>query len=150
MHARRSIREAIAALMRNTATAGSRVYPSRLFSLDESELPSISVYTTDDANAEVVTKLTLSRPVRVNRELPVIIEAHAVMDESIDDLLDGLALEIEQAMSLSIIVGQVELSSRLISTQTTFSGDGELQVGVIRLIYSVAYSTREDTPDSLA
>jgi hypothetical protein len=150
MHARQSIRYAIAELMRATATAGANVYPSRLFSLDEAELPSISVYTTDESNQETVTKVTLARPPLIQRELPVIIEAHAVMDEAIDDTLDGLALEIERAMSEPVMVGQTQLSTRLVSTQTTFSGDGDLQVGVIRLIYSVAYSTRENTPDSLS
>jgi hypothetical protein len=150
MHARQSIRYAIAELMRATATAGANVYPSRLFSLDEAELPSISVYTTDESNQETVTKVTLARPPLIQRELPVIIEAHAVMDEAIDDTLDGLALEIERAMSEPVMVGQTQLSTRLVSTQTTFSGDGNLQVGVIRLIYSVAYSTRENTPDSLS
>lgn len=150
MHARTSIREAIADLMRETATAGANVFPSRLFSLDEGQLPSISVYTTDDSNIEVVTNITLARPPRLHRELPVIVEAHAVMDERIDDVLDDLAVEIERAMSAPIVIGGTQVSSRLTSTQSTFSGDSELQVGVIRLIYSVAYSTREDTPDSLS
>jgi hypothetical protein len=150
MHARQAIRYAIAELLRSTATAGNHVFPSRLFSLDESELPSISVFTTDDSNVETVTKLTLSRPPLVQRELPVVIEAHAVMDETIDDVLDNLAVEIETAMAQAIMIGGTQISARLVSTQTTFSGESELQVGVIRLIYAATYATRENTPDQLA
>lgn len=150
MHARTAIRNAVAELMRATSTAGGHVYPSRLFSLEEADLPSISVYTTDDSNAETVTNITLGKPPRLHRELPVVIEAHAVMDEAIDDTLDQLALEIEQAMSQVLIVLGKAVPTRLVSTQTTFSGEGDLQVGVIRLLYSLAYSTREDTPDSLS
>lgn len=150
MHARQAIRYAVAELMRATATAGANVFPSRLFSLDETELPSISVYTTDESTAETVTKITLARPALIQRELPVIVEAHAVMDESVDDALDNLAVEIEEAMARPIRVGERQIPARLVSTQTTFSGDGDQQVGVIRLIYSAAYSTRENAPDSLA
>jgi len=149
MHARKAIRDAIAELMRGTAMAGSNVFPSRLFSLDESQLPSISVFTTDESNAETVTKLTLSQPPLVQRDLPVIIEAHAVMDEHIDDVLDTLAVEIEKAMAQQIVVGSKHIPARLTSTQTTFSGDSDLQVGVVRLIYTAVYATLENTPDQL-
>lgn len=156
MHARQAIRYAIADLMRATETAGGNVFPSRLFSLEESELPSISVFTTDDANAEAVSRVSLGRSstssaaALISRELPVIIEAHAVMDDNVDDVLDSIAVEIEQAMAQVITVSSRVIPARLVSTQTTFSGDSDLQVGVIRLIYSAAYSTREDTPDQLA
>jgi len=150
MHARESIRHAIAALMRGTSTAGANVFPSRLFSLDESQLPSISVFTTDESNTETVTKLTLSQPPLVQRDLPVLIEAHAVMDENVEQVLDNLAVEIEKAMAQQIAVDGKNIPARLVSTQTTFSGDSDRQVGVIRLIYAATYATRENTPDQLA
>ena len=150
MHVRKAIRDAIAELMRATATAGGNVFPSRLFSLDEDQLPSISVFTTDESNAETVTKATLKSPALLTRALPVVIEAHAVMDDNIDDTLDALAVEIEKAMANPVMVSGREIPAQLVSSQTTFSSDTDLQVGVIRLIYSATYSTREDAPDSLA
>lgn len=153
MHVRKAIRDAIAELMRGTVTAGGNVFPSRLFSLDEGQLPSISVFTTDESNAETITKVTLgsaSRAAMLARALPVIIEAHAVMDDDIDDTLDALAVEIETAMASPVTVAGREIPAQLVSTQTTFSADTDLQVGVLRLIYTATYSTREDAPDSLA
>lgn len=151
MHVRAQIRKVIAELMRSTQTAGGNVFPSRMFSLDETELPSISVYTTDDANIETVqrTELTKLGPL-MYRLLPVIIEGHALMDERIDDILDDIAVEIEKAMAMPVMVAGKEISTQLISTQTTFSGEGDEQVGVLRLIYSVSYSAKETTPDSLS
>lgn len=149
MHVRAQLRRVIADMMRSTSV-GENVFPSRLFSLDDEQLPSISVYTTDESNLEAVTKVTLGRPPIINRTMPLVIEAHAKIDDGIDDTLDALAAEIERAMASEIYVEERMIPAQLVSTQTFFSGDSDQEVGVIRLIYSVAYSTREDAPESLA
>lgn len=148
-HARKQIRDAVVALLADLQTTGRNVYPSRIYSLDESELPSWSVFTIDEGSDEVVTKVTLHRPAKLHRVCPLVIEGHAMVDENIDDVLDQMSLEAEVAMSAPLVVGSRTLSAQLQSTGKTLLGDNEDQVGIVRLVYSVFYVTSENTPDTL-
>lgn len=145
MHARAQIRAAVAALLGELQATGRRVYPSRVWSVNDEELPSLSVFTTEEA----VTKTTLSRPVRYHRDLTTVIEGHALADEQVDDVLDQIASEVETAMAAALVVDGRELSTQLTSTTFELSGDGETQIGLVRLQYTIGYSTLETTPDSL-
>lgn len=145
MHARAQIRTGIASLLTNLATTGPRIYPSRVFSLEESELPSLSVFTS----TESVTRTTMGPPVRYHRDLTVIIEGHAIADELVDDVLDQISAEVETAMAGALIIDSRTLSTQLVSTESSLSGEGETQVGVVRLTFTIPYSTLETTPDSL-
>lgn len=148
MHARKQIRDAIVALLQDLASTERRVYSSRLYSLDEKELPSISVFAIDATNDEVVTRVTLGG--MFHRECPIVIEGHALVDDDIDDVLDQLSLEIEVAMSAPITIGSRTLPAQLRTTSKDLIGDHERQVGLVRLVYLVPYVTQESTPDVLA
>lgn len=146
-HARKQIRDAVVAMVTDLQTTGRNVFPSRIYSLDESELPSLSVFTVDEGSDEVVTKVTLGRPAKIHRACPLVIEGHALVDESIDDVLDQIALEVEKAMSAPLVVGARELSAQMQSTGKTLLGENEDQVGIVRMIYTITYVTAESTPD---
>lgn len=146
-HARKQIRDAVAALLADLQTTGRNVYPSRIYSLDESELPSLSVFTVDEGSDEVVTKVTLHKPAKLHRVCPLVIEGHAMVDENIDDVLDQIAQEVEVAMSAALVVGTRELPAQLQSTGKTLLGDNEDQVGIVRLVYTIPYVTAENRPD---
>lgn len=149
MHARKQIRDAIALLLMDLTTTGHRVFPSRIYSLDESELPSLSVFTADTGNDEVITKITLGNPPRFHRVCPLIIEGHAMVYEGIDDTLDQISEEIEIAMSAPLAVGGRTVPAQLQSTAKELIGDSESQIGIVRLVYSVPYVTAENTPHIL-
>jgi hypothetical protein len=144
-HARSQIRAAIAQMLTGLELTEGRVFPSRIFSLDESQLPSISVFTTEEA----VTRISLNKPPRVHRDVTVVIEGHAMVDESVDETLDELASQIEQAMSVEIQASGVVIPASFKSTVTEFSDEGEQQIGVVRLTYVASYSTLETTPQTL-
>lgn len=148
-HARKQIRAGVAALLANLATTGPRVYPSRVYSLDESELPSVSVFTIDVGHDELVSKITLGAPPRFHRVCPLIIEGHALVDESVDDVLDQIALEVEVAMSAQLVIGTRTLYAQLQTTSKELIGDSESQIGIVRLLYQIPYVTAENTPDTL-
>lgn len=145
-HARQKIREAIAALMDEMPTTGRRVYPSRVFSLDETELPSWSVFS----GPEEVTQITLGAPVYIKRNMTLLLEGHAMADIRIDQVLDTMAMEAEQVLAQVITVDGKVLPTILKSTDFEFSDDGELQIGLVRLTYLIPYVTAETTPETLA
>lgn len=148
-HARKQIRVAVAALLAELQTTGRRVFPSRVYSLDEDELPSLSVFTADTGNDEVVTKITLGNPPKFHRACPLIIEGHALVDDDVDDVLDQISLEVEVAMSAPLTIGERTLPAQLQSTGKELIGDNESQIGIVRLVYLVPYVTSENTPDIL-
>lgn len=145
-HARKQIRSAIATMLADLPTTGTRVYPSRVYSLDENDLPSLSVFTVDAGNDEVVTKITMGNPPKFHRVCPVVIEGHVLVDDNVDDALDEISAEVEIAMSANLTVGERTLPAQLQSTSKELLGDHESQIGIVRLIYSVSYVTAENTP----
>lgn len=146
IHARAQLRTKVAELLGGLPTTGTNVFPSRVYPLDEDRLPSLSVYV----NEEPSRILTVNRPPLVQREPIVLIEGHAVLDEGVDDLLDQIALEVEAAMAAEVSIAGKTISTQLINTEIELNGDGELQIGVIRLSFRAAYSTFENRPQSLA
>lgn len=151
-HARKQIRDAVVVLVTDLDTTGRHVFPSRVYSLDDSDLPSVSVFTGDAGNEEVVTKVTLgttSKKPLFHRVSPLIIEGHAKVSDDVDDVLDQISLEIEVAMSAPLTIGSRTLPAQLQSTTKELIGDGEDQIGIVRLLYTVPYVTAENTPDVL-
>lgn len=148
-HARKQIRDAVVALLEDLSTTGSRVFASRVYSLDEDELPSLSVFTVDSGADEVVTRITMGNPPKFHRVCPLVIEGHALVDENIDDTLDQISLEVEVAMSQPLTIGSRTLPAQLQSTGKDLIGDHESQIGILRMVYSIPYVTAENTPDTL-
>jgi hypothetical protein len=148
-HARKQIRNAIAEILKGLQTTGQNVYPSRVYSLEDSELPSLSIFTIDAAGEEVVTRITLGPNPRIHRACPLIIEGHAAVDENIDDVLDRISLEVEIAMSAPIVIGSKTVPAQFQSTGKDLIGDNESQIGIVRLTYLVSYVTAENTPHIL-
>lgn len=145
-HVRTQIRDAVVAMVTDLETTGRNVYPSRSFSLDDAELPSLSVYTVDEGSDEVVTKITLAKPAKVHRTCPLVIEGHTKGNDDIDAALDQISLEVETALSAVLRIGARELSTQLQSTGKSSFFDGEDEVGIVRLVYTIPYVTAENTP----
>lgn len=148
-HARKQIRDAVANLVSGLTTTGARVFPSRVYSLDETELPSLSIFMIDVSQDEVITRITVGTPPRFHRQCPLIIEGYAVMDDAVDDVLDQIAAEVETAMAAPLIVGSRTVPAQLQTTSKELIGDNEGQIGIVRLVYSVSYVTAENTPEIL-
>lgn len=140
----------MATLCTGLTTTGQRVFASRIFSLSQDDLPSLSVFDIINDNEEVVTRATLATPSLITRQCPIVIEGHAEVDQDIDVVLDNIASEVEAAMSVMLTIGSRPLPAQLQSTAKELSGDGDLMIGVIRLKYLVTYSTFENAPQTLA
>lgn len=146
MHARQKIKAAVVALLADLSTTGRRVYPGRVFSLEESELPSWGVFS----GPEDVQRITLGAPAHIHRNLTLVLEGRALADERIDEVLDVMAAEAETALAAILTVDGRELATNFKSTEIEFSGDAETQIGLVRLTYIIPYVTREGTPGSIA
>jgi hypothetical protein len=145
-HARQQIRAKFVALVTGLTTTGANVFPSRSFTLDEDSLPSLSVYTNDETIDKVAHTVNGAL---MQRGLEVVIEAHAKDSDGLADLLDTIAAEVETVLAAPILMGSVEITAGLQSTQTVFLSDGETDIGALRLVYLVTFGTFERDPQTI-
>lgn len=136
-HVRQQIREQIVTLCTGLTTTGTRVYDTRLYNLDPADnLPGIVIYTQNESSE----KSTIS-PSTYERELEVIIEGYAQANSNIEDTLDTISLEIENAIGADPLINGKAIDSELTSTEIEFTSMGEAPIGLLRLTYRVIYMT---------
>lgn len=146
MHQRQAIRVKVRDLLVAGATvAGPRVFPSRVLPLRQLQLPSLAVYTTEEA---VTADSLQTAPRELTRGLTLVIEgwvrAGAVTDpdvEYVDDQLDDLADQVEQIMHADPYLGDTVGESILASTETEIVEEGERTMGLLVMTYNVTYRT---------
>ena len=139
-HVRKAIREHVVTTITSLSTTGSNVYETRYFPLQTGNLPALIVYTLD----ETVEDYTLGQNTRTQfRALNLIIEAHCRGTANIDDTLDTIAEEVEEAMVTDITRGGNAKDTKLVSTEVDFD-TGSQKTGLMRLTYLISYNTVEN------
>lgn len=141
-HQRKVIRDAVVSSLIGATGAGARVYPTRTYPIDEASLPAICVYTLNETSE--INSLGAGRSLR--RSLDLIVEAIAKVNDTLDDVLDQLALEIEVALGSNFTLGGNAYSCVLDSTKITVRGEAEKETGSAVLGYSVSYRTPFNDP----
>jgi len=145
-HARTQIRNAVTALLLNNTSAGSKVYESRIYPLDDPKLPAILIYTKQES---VGDQMSMSKPRTQHRELQLTIEVYVKANSNIDETADGLALEVEQIIGNDPTPGGLVKDSILSTTEIQYSDEGEKPIAVITLTFAVLYAVKENTPQTL-
>ena len=139
-HVRKAIREHVVTTITSLSTTGSSVYETRYFPLQTGNLPALLVYTLD----ETVEDYTIGQNTRTqHRSLNLIIEAHCRGTANIDDTLDTIAEEVEEAMVTDISRGGNAKDTKLVSTEIEFDTASQ-KPGLMRLTYLIHYNTKEN------
>lgn len=147
-HARKQIRDAVWQRLQNLPTTGDNVFRARATELTDDEVPGIVLIMA----GESAEKDTVGSPGDGARiaELTVIAYAEAagdgVNEDSIEDLLDQVAAEVETALlgadeNLGGLVHHVELVG-----MRKEIGDGQQADGEMRLAFAIAYRTAPGAP----
>lgn len=145
-HLRQLIRSNIVTTVTGLATTGSRVYQTRIYPLEQSKLPGLCVYT----RSETTEYTTISPPRRQERTLEVVIEIYASATTNLDNTLDTVSAQIEEALAADLTRGGYAKDTKVIAFEADFDGSGEQPVGVGRLTVQVTYSNRENEVESAA
>ena len=139
-HIRKAIREHVVTTITSLSTTGSNVYETRYFPLQTGNLPALIVYTLD----ETVEDYTIGQNTRTQfRALNLIIEAHCRGTANIDDTLDTIAEEVEEAMVTDISRGGHAKDTKLVATDVEFDTASQ-KTGLMRLTYLISYNTVEN------
>ena len=139
-HVRKSIRDNITTSLTGLTTTGSNVFQTRFYALGEAKLPAICIYTkTEDTSYS-----TLRSPRTQMRTLSVSVEAYVKGTANLDDTLDTISVEIEDALTADLTRGGYAKDTRITSLQTEFSAEGEQPIGVAVFTVEVLYATLEN------
>jgi hypothetical protein len=139
-HVRKQIRDNVITTVTGLTTTSTRVYRSRVYPIASGKLPGLCVYT----RSETVESGTMTRPRTKMRNLDVVIEGYALANSNLDDSLDQISLEVEEAMVADVTRGGKAKDTELIDVEIEQVGEGETQAGVVRMTFSVQYSTIEN------
>jgi len=139
-HVRNQIRNRIAILVTGLPVTGANVYKMRKYALDDSKLPAICVYTTDESSSLItVGTRTLRRVINVMVE--VLAKGSSV---TISDTIDNICISVEEAIAADFSLNGLAKSTILTSTETDVNTEGENGIGSARLVYAVEYVTSID------
>lgn len=144
LHVRTQLRHAAVTLLTGLPTTVDRVYRGRRRNLGDNHAPALLIYTDD----EDTVLASQGSPAVQDRSVTLMVEGRANGTDSADleDLLDGIAAEVEPAILDNWTFGGLASHAVLMKTRTRVEAKGALLNGGIRLEFRVTYSTAEGRP----
>ena len=144
-HVRTQIRIAVATALTGLPTTGPNVHPSRVWPLQEADLPALLVHAVSDPVDE--EQHTLGRPRKLTRDLSLVVEARAAGTAGLDDTLDTIESEVIAALALDPTLGGLAKDVLFTGAEIDLEA-AEQPVGTNRMTFRVAYRHREDDPNT--
>jgi len=142
-HVRQQIRERVGTVVTGLSTTGSNVFQSRVYPLQDTNLPALLVYsTTEDSEADVI-----GTALSTNRIVNIVIEGYVKATTDFDDTVDTICEEVETALANDRTLNGLAKFSQLTGTEINYNGEGETPVGVVTLTYQVQYRTATNAPN---
>jgi hypothetical protein len=145
-HVRQQIRDDIVTTLTGLTTTGSNVFRSRIFPLEQTNLPALVIYS----KSETSEYDTIGLPRSVNRVLDVAVEAYVKGVSNYDNTLDTIAVEVEEAIAADVTLGGLAKDAQITAFEADFAGDGEQPVAVGRFTITVEYRTVENDVETAA
>lgn len=145
-HIRKQIRDEIVTTLTGLTTTGSRVYQTRLYPLEQTKLPGLCIYT----KSESIEYSTIRYPRRQNRTLNVIVEAYVAATSNLDNTLDTISKEVEEALYADLTRGGYAKDTSVVLFEAEYDVSGEQPVGIGRLSIEVSYTNMEDDVETSA
>jgi len=142
-HVRQQIREKIGTTLTGLTTTGSNVYQSRVYPLENINLPALIIYTKSETSEPIVigTNRVMSR------ELSVIVEGYVKATSNFDDTIDTISKEVEAAVAADRTLDGLSKDCYLESTEIEYTGEGEKPLGYVSLTFITNYYVQETNPD---
>jgi hypothetical protein len=142
-HVRQQIRDALVVRLTGLATTGANVFKSRTYALEDSELPCLLIANESD-NSESVS---IGFPRLLKRDFLVSIKAVVKLADDLDDALDNICKQVEQAICADPSLGGIAKDFLLVNTTFELNGDMEAMVGEATMLWQSQYYIKETAPD---
>jgi len=145
-HLRKRIRDRIVSNVTGLTTTGARVYQTRFYPIASISQPLLLVYTlSEESEAE-----TMTRPRKIGRKVSFTLEGMAKATSGLDDTLDAIAKDVEEAVLADPTCNSLAKDTVLTGTVIDYNAEGEQPVGSIKLTFVVTYRTTEIESESPA
>ena len=142
-HVRQQIREKIGTTLTGLTTTGSNVFESRVYPLENANLPALIIYTKEESSEPIV----IGTQRLMSRELSVVVEGYAKATSNFDDTIDTISKEVEEAIAADRTLDGLAKDCYLESTEIEFNGEGEKPLGYVSLTFLTNYYVKEKNPD---
>ena len=142
-HVRQQIREKIGTTLTGLTTTGSNVFESRVYPLENANLPALIIYTKEESSEPIV----IGTQRLMSRELSVVVEGYAKATSNFDDTIDTISKEVEEAIAADRTLDGLAKDCYLESTEIEFNGEGEKPLGYVSLTFLTNYYVQETNPD---
>ena len=143
-HVRTQIRDALVALLTGLATTGSRVHSARVNAVPET--PALSVFVDE----EEIELAVVTDPLQLSRAVNVRVECHSALIDGLDDKLDQMALEVEQAVAADpTLTGWLTDVLRPTGIEVDRTPRGETPIGKLTITFAASYETTNTAPDTV-
>jgi hypothetical protein len=136
VHVRKQIRDDVVTTLTGLTTTGTRVFASRVYPNEAGKLPLLCVYSLNEAS-----ELIAMNGNQLLRSLEIVVEGYAKAKANLDDTLDTIAKEVEEALAVDPTRGSIAHKTVINDTEISLSEEGEQPIGVIRMSFQVDYVT---------
>lgn len=136
-HLRKQIRDNVTTTLTGLTTTGSNVYQSRVHPNEAAKLPCLNIYTLSESEE----RITMGPNPKYQRELELVVEGYAKATSNLDNTLDAIALEVEEALATDLSRGGLAHDTMLEDTEVELVGEGEQPIGMVKLTYNIRYVT---------
>lgn len=141
-HARQQIRERVATVVTGLTTTAGRVYQSRIYNLEKTDLPCLLVYSrNEDSERDTHTSTN-----GLARNLSIVIEGYQKGASNLDDSLDTIAEEVETALGADPTLNALVKDQSIQASEIEYTGEGETPIGLVRMTFEVNYRTTTTAP----
>ena len=142
-HIRQQIREQVGSTLTGLTTTGSNVFQTRVYPLENTNLPALVIYT----KSETSEPLVISENRIMSRELQLIIEIYVKQTSNFDDEVDKICKEVEIALSADTTINGLAKDSFIQSTEIEYNTEGEKPLSYGILTFLTNYYVDETRPD---
>jgi len=142
-HIRTGIRQNLVTTLKGLTHTKNNVFDSRVYPMNADTLPGICVYTPSETSGY----LSISPPRTLDKVITASIEIYVQMIDDYDERLDQIAADVEEKLYLDLSRGGLATDTRVLSFDSTFSGDVEQPVIMGKLTVDIRYSAVEGSPE---
>lgn len=140
-HARQQLREAVETALTGLTTTGSNVTASRVY--PHTSLPSLAIYSP----AEELVGRDMGG--QQERALTIVVEARAQATSSVDDTMDTISTEVEEAVATNSSLRALVKDCYLSSMESELSDEADQPVGLMRLVFLLTYVVAESDVETI-